>query len=186
MEFLTDESLIVQVQNGQVDACGLLYKRYRKILFTYFYNNIGSKEKSEDLVQITFEKIIKYNKNFSGRSTFKQWLFSVAKNAFIDDYHKRKKQKTNVLENHLYDFGHSDHQEKSMIKDDKMAMLHSAMNRLDPEKRELISMVKLNEKKYKEVAKLYGWTEANVKVKIFRIMKELKEIMAGYHTEYKD
>lgn len=185
MDFLTDESLISQVQNGKVDACGLLYKRYKKDLFSYFHNNIRDREKSEDLVHVTFEKIIKYNKNFRAKSTFKQWLFSIAKNALIDEYHKKKKHQTADLSHHQKDYSHSDHREKTMIKDEKTELLYKAISLLSPEKRALISMVKLNEMKYKEVAKMYDLTEANVKVKVFRIMQELKSYTIKVKKEYK-
>ena len=184
MEFLTDESLILQVQNGQVDACGLLYKRYKKILFSYFYNNIRDKEKSEDLVHITFEKVLKYSKNFSGRSTFKQWIFSVAKNAFIDEYHKKNKHQSANIDKHFHTFSHDDHQERAMIENEKTALLYKAIGFLSTEKRALLSMVKLNEMKYKEAAQIYETSEANIKIRVFRIMKELKQHMASLKTEF--
>lgn len=56
----TDEQLMSAIQNGDIRACGELYNRYKKILYAYFYNNTKSITKSQDLVQITFEKLLKY------------------------------------------------------------------------------------------------------------------------------
>ena len=173
MELLTDESLINKVQKGQLDACGLLYSRYKKPLFTYFYNNIYDEAKSEDLVQVTFEKVIKYRKNFSGNGSFRSWLFTIARNAYIDEYNNRKKTRSVDIMNH--DFAHEDHGEAQMIAGEKASLLIKALRMLDQEKRELITMVKLNDMKYQQVADIYGLSLSNVKTRIFRIMKELKE-----------
>lgn len=172
MEQLSDESLIKKVQSGQIDACSLLYSRYKKPLFTYFYNNFYDQAKSEDLVQITFEKVIKYSKNFNGNGTFRNWLFTIARNAYIDEFNSRKKTRAVDIMNH--DFAHEDHGESQMINSEKKNLLNRALRMLDHEKRELITMVKLNEMKYQQVADIYGLSLSNVKTKIFRIMKELK------------
>ncbi len=175
MELLTDESLMKQVKSGQLSACGLLYKRYHRILFSYFLNNTGDRSKSEDLVQTTFEKILKYKHNYGEQIKFKPWIFSIAKNAFIDEYNKKKKNAVADLSNFENVHSHEDTYEKQMIKDERTAQLYRALNLLDHEKREFLSMVKLNEMKYQDVAKLYNMTESNVKVRVFRIMKELKK-----------
>lgn len=139
---------------------------------------------SEDLVQITFEKIIRYCKKFKSRSSVKHWIFTIARNAFIDNYHRAKKHTTTELmgyESSLFD---SENQESRMIKKEQEELLKRAMSILSPEKRELLAMVKLNEMKYKDVAEMYGMTVSNLKVKIFRIMKELKQHSALIKQEY--
>ncbi|GLR17068.1 RNA polymerase sigma factor [Portibacter lacus] len=173
MDLLTDESLINKVQNGQLDACGLLYMRYKKPLFNYFYNNIYDVTKSEDMVQTVFEKVIKYKKNFKGTGSFRSWLFTIARNTYIDDFNARKKNRSVDIMDH--DFAHEEHGENQMLDQEESNLLQKALRMLDDEKRELISMIKLNEMKYQQVADLYGLSLSNVKTKVFRIMQELKE-----------
>ena len=173
MDLLTDESLFSKVQNGQLDACGLLYSRYKKPLLGYFYNNIFDESKSEDLVQAVFEKVIKYKKNFSGNGSFRSWLFTIARNTYIDDFNARKRTRSVDILDH--DFAHEEHGEHQMIENEKADLLQKALKMLDDDKREMLTMIKLNDMKYQQVADLYGLSLSNVKTRVFRIMKELKD-----------
>ncbi len=177
MDQLTDEELLIQYQKGNKQACGMLYNRYKRILLAYFYNNTQSHSTSQDLLQITFEKLIKYSNRSQKIERFKPWIFTIARNVFIDAFKSKNKRQENSLE-HWDDqkISVKNHQSQS-LKSDKHALLAQAMKKLSPEKRELISMVKLNGMRYQEAALVLETTESNIKVKVFRIMQELKSII---------
>ena len=63
-----------------------------------------------------------------------------------------------------------------MIKQEELNQLRTALQKLDPEKREVLILSKLQGLKYKEIANLLGCTEGAVKVKVFRALKELKKV----------
>lgn len=172
---MTDEALMGRIQAGQLDASGLLYQRYKRVLLAYFYNCTRDQVGSEDLVQLTFEKMIKYRKNYRGTGTVKSWLFTIARNTMKDDWRKRERHSSQNLEQNAYRLADdSATGEEQMIRDEKTALLHLAMARLPQEKRELLALVKLKGKKYREVAELYNLKESALKVKVFRIMNELR------------
>jgi len=173
-----------RIQNGQLDASGLLYQRYKKALFAYFFNCTHQKGNSEDLVQITFEKMLKYRGNYQGKGSFKSWIFSIARNAMKDEWRKKSRHSTKDLGQSAYSLADLPASgEDQLMLDDRQALLHRAMKQLAPEKRELLAQVKLYEKKYKEVASHYQITESNLKVKIFRIMNELRDYMEGIQAK---
>lgn len=60
MNSISDNVLMVKVQSGESDKLGLLYQRYRKILFAYFYRLTSKAVTSEDLVQNVFHRILIY------------------------------------------------------------------------------------------------------------------------------
>jgi RNA polymerase sigma-70 factor (ECF subfamily) len=128
--------------------------------------------KSEDLVQIVFEKVIKYKKNFSASGTFRSWLFTIARNTYIDEFNQRKKKRSVDIMDH--DFAHEEHGENQMIEQEKSDLLNKALKMLDEDKREMLTMIKLNEMQYQHVADIYGLSLSNVKTRIYRIMKELQ------------
>lgn len=167
-----------RLQDGQLDASGLLYERYKKVLWTYFFNSTGDRNKSEDLVQTTFEKVLKYYHNYREAGSVKAWLFAIARNALTDEWKKSSKQPQQSLDTSVRPMAdHSLNAEEKMMLGDRMALLQLAMAKLAPEKRELLAQIKLQEKKYKEVAALYNSNEAALKVRVFRIMQELRGYM---------
>lgn len=178
MYHLTDEELVLKVKSGANEAIGLLYNRYKGTILAYLYNNTRSKVASEDLLQVTFEKMIRYLQNAKKVEKFKPWIFTIARNVFIDHYHKSNKLRTTEWKEEKLAQNNSLIKGEDSEKEFQLHLLQKALAKLSYEKRELISMVKLNGMIYKDAAEIYETTEANIKVKAFRIMKELKIIMA--------
>jgi RNA polymerase sigma-70 factor (ECF subfamily) len=50
------------------------------------------------------------------------------------------------------------------------------MNKLEHEDREIIFLGKIEHLKYREIADILGTTEGNIRIRIFRALKKLKEI----------
>ncbi len=173
MDPLTDESLMQKVQKGNLDASTLLYQRYKMPLLAFFINCTSDRAHAEDLVQVTFEKMLKYRSNFHNRGAFKSWLFSIARNALKDFYRHSENRKTAPIED-VNPVDKSPNAEEILIGEDRQRMLSMALDRLSNEKRELLALIKLRGMKYREVAELYNIKESTLKVNVFRSMKELK------------
>ena len=78
------------VQAGDLEKIGLLFERYKQILFAYFYRNTNHIHTSEDLVQNVFLRIIKYRQRFKGYGKFTTWMYHIARNVYLD-YDKKNK-----------------------------------------------------------------------------------------------
>ncbi len=78
------------VKSGEIDRLGLLFERYKKPLFGYFYRTFHDKETSEDLVQNVFIRILKYRSKFTGYGKFSSWMYRIAHNVSVDYYRKNK------------------------------------------------------------------------------------------------
>ena len=131
---------MIRVKNGDLDMLGLLFERYHKMLFTFFYRIHHSSETSEDLVQNVFMRILKYRKGFSGDGSFKVWMFHIARNVSHD--HFKKAKRTGHWEDlSNWDDRLSDHKEKKEReeKDFQLVLLNKALQTLEVEKRELIT-----------------------------------------------
>ena len=177
MDPLSDNRLMLQVKAGQVDQLGLLFERYHRILFSFFYNLNRNVEMSEDLVQNVFMRILKYKHRFKGDGEFKTWMFHIAKNVNIDYHKKNRKYRAEDVtqwQDKIKDNSRSQNQQ--MIKQEELNQLKRAIQLLDPEKREIIILSKLQGLKYKEIGQIIGCSEGTVKVKVFRALKELKKV----------
>ena len=183
METLSDNALMLKVKDGDIDRLGLLFERYKKPLYGFFYGMNKDTELSEDLVQNVFFRILKYRYLFRGElagrpggGDFKTWMFHIARNVNNDHYRKNKFKKTESVEDWNERLGHSDIYTMHAQQDEELKMLSMAMDRLPEEKREILLLSKFQDKKYKEIGEILGCSEGAVKVKVFRALQDLKVV----------
>ncbi len=175
METLSDNYLMAKVKDGDLDKLGLLYERYKRPLLGFFRGLVHDRELSEDLLQNTFMRILKYRHLFRGEGDFRTWMYHIARNVKNDHFRKNK-----IHTDSVDDWADkvADHHNKSadMQHEEEQDMLKLAMDKLPEEKREVILLSKYQEKKYSEIGELLGCTEGAVKVKVFRALQDLKAI----------
>lgn len=86
--FLDDRHLVEHAKRDP-PAFALLYERYHHAIYVYCFRRLGTPESSDDATSIVFMKAFSALSRFcpdnirSG-STFRSWLFSIARNVVID------------------------------------------------------------------------------------------------------
>lgn len=167
---------MLKVKEGDLDKMGLLFERYKKPLYGFFYGLTKQQELSEDLVQNTFFRILKYRHLFRGDGDFRAWMFHIARNVNHDHHRKNKIKTTNALEHWQDRIGDHQNRATEMQQDEEHQLLARAMDLLPDDKREVLLLSKFQEKKYSEIGVVLGCSEGSVKVKVFRALQELKTI----------
>lgn len=170
---LSDNSLMLQVKEGDLQKLGLLFERYKSILFGYFFKLSKDQVIAEDLVQMVFVRVIKYKHAYRGDGSFKTWLFHIARNIHVDNWKRESKLGFKVTDDTVLDNLYHDDIEQER-KEENIVNLERALSQLTSEKRELIVLAKLKGMRYKEIGILLNLSESNVKIKVFRALKELK------------
>lgn len=168
---------MMKVKNGDLDKLGLLFERYNRPLYRFFYRMCKDGQVSEDLVQSVFERLLKYRESYSGNGQFSTWLFSVARNAHIDHYRKEQRNGDSIEINEERLEVDSDDPVAVHNKEAKQHLLELALDRLDEDKREIVILSRFEGLKYKEIAEILDTTEGAIKVKMFRAMKELRDLV---------
>lgn len=171
---MSDNELMMQVKSGDIDKLGILYERYNRVLFGFFYRLTSNAETSEDLVHNVFMRILKYRKNFKGKGKFTTWMFSIAHNVKIDNY---KKQKVMYTTDDISELELIDDQEiyEDIEKKERIRLLHKAIRQLNDKQREILIMSRYHDLKYSEIAEILNSTENNIKIQIFRAIKNLRK-----------
>lgn len=168
---------MLKVRDGDLDRLGLLFERYKRPLYGFFYGMNKDQELSEDLVQNTFLRILKYRHLFRGEGDFKTWMFHIARNVRFDHHRKNKVANAKDDLDHWQErLSHSENKATEMQQEEEHQMLSMAMDRLPEDKREVLWLSKYQEKKYLEIGELLGCSEGAVKVKVFRALQELRVI----------
>lgn len=174
---------MLAVKDGDLTKMTLLFERYKKPLFGFFYHLNKDRALSEDLVQNVFLRILKYRYLFRGDGDYKTWMFHIARNVNHDHFRKNKLPKDN-LEPWEERLGTSENRYTEWQQHDEQYLLTLAMDRLPEDKREILVLSKFQEKKYKEIGEILGCKEGAVKVKVFRALQELKEMYHKLEARY--
>jgi RNA polymerase sigma factor (sigma-70 family) len=163
-----------KVKDGDLDKLGLLFERYKKPLFGFFYGINRDAALSEDLVQNVFIRVLKYRTVFRGDGEFRTWVFHIARNVSHDHYRKKRVDARDSIDDWQDHLSADENRFTEYQKEEDMQLLSMALEKLPDDKREVLLLSKYQEKKYKEIAELLGCTETAVKVKVFRAMQDLK------------
>ena len=167
---------MIKVKDGDLDKLGLLFERYKKPLFGFFYGLNKDVALSEDLVQNVFLRILKYRYLFRGEGDFRTWMFHIARNVSHDHFRKTKWKGKDDLEQWQDRLTNNENRQTEFQQDEELQLLSMAMDRLAEDKREILLLSKYRDKKYREIGEIIGCTEGAVKVKVFRALQELKEV----------
>ncbi len=183
---MCDELKVIdRVLNGDVNAFGILVKRYEKQIINYIFRMIGNYQDSLELSQEVFLKAYLALKSYRSEYSFSTWLYKIAKNRTIDFIRKRKLN-TVSIEGQGEDNGLKPQYEDSGLKPDeafekkrRARLVEKAVQSLPFEYREVIVMYHIDGLKYEEIADILDLPIGTVKNRIFRARKLLKEILEG-------
>ena len=68
-----------------------LYTRYAQSTFAFFLRKVGSPERAADLNQELYLRLSGSMERFEGRSSWRTWIFAIARNVLADDLARRYK-----------------------------------------------------------------------------------------------
>jgi RNA polymerase sigma factor (sigma-70 family) len=173
--FYDDNTLMVKVKRGDLDSLTPLFEKYHVKMYNFFYRNTSDKELSMDLTQDLFHRIISYRHTYNESDNFKAWIYKMARNLNIDHYRKYNKW------NMIYETTEEIEDEKKLITDEivcneEKQQLFKAIKKLSNEQQELIELSRFQDLSNAEISEITGDSIANVKVKLHRAVKKLKEI----------
>ena len=154
-----------------------IYDATMQMLYKVAYRVVNDEEAAEDLAH---DSLIKANEKelvFPSINDAKYWLIRVVKNASIN-YIKRKERERKAYEKVLYeDHRKSDTGEVDLLKKESMSKAREALKKLPENLQDVLMLREYADLNYKEIGRILGITEGNVKVRIFRAREQLVKII---------
>lgn len=169
---MTDEALMLEVSQNNIESASILYDRYSKRLYNYFVKISFDRDLSNDLLQNTFLRMIKYRKSFQSGRAFQSWIFRIARNVYTDEVSKRKIVGSDYT--NISDLQTASGENESSEQEQKEKNLLLAMQKLTAEEREILVLSRFQDMKYEQIATLLNLTVSAVKVKVHRAIKKLR------------
>ena len=171
---MTEESLMAAVKHGDLDRASALFELYHRQLYGFFFRQARDPEVARDLVQNVFYRMLKYRHTYSEQHPFKAWIYQIARNVFADHLRKNKMLISDYAEIEQVG-GTEEGIDNKWEEDEKQQQLHASLKRLSEEDRQLLILSKFQRMKYEEIATIMNYTVANVKVKVHRAIKKLRD-----------
>jgi len=169
-----DEQLVASYFKGDDESLEILIKCYLKPIYGFVYKYIGNIQETEDITQEVFVKVWRHLKRFNRQKRFKTWIFSIAKNTCID---WMRKKKTVSLDNLFVETiaNQASSVENIFEKSNIMHSLESAVEKLMPKYRLVLSLRYNNDLSFREIAERLGEPLNTVKSRYRRAIDALKK-----------
>lgn len=176
---LDDRELVDRTLKGDLIAFDTLISRYKEsIMQLYMQKTGGNTSDSDDMLQDTFIKVYLNIHMYNHYYNFNQWIFSIAKNTFIDF---TRKQKNTFLSIDNQDSSYSKISpissaptpEEQLILIQHNSELEHILSRMPQRYREVIVLRFFNEYSYEEIAEKSQLPLGTVKTLIHRARREL-------------
>ena len=156
-----------------------LYDSAFPILYRVAYRVTNSAEAAEDLCQDSFFKLYEKNMVFRNPEEAKYWLIRVVKNAALN-YAQRKERERKVYQRAFReDSRQEDTGEGLLVKKETIEEVQKLLNKLPVKLRMVLILKEYAELNYKEIGRILGISEGNVKVRVFRARERLAAFIQG-------
>lgn len=144
---------------------------YYHPLFGFIKKRVQNTSDAEDLTQEVFYKLSK--SDTSKIDNIKSWIYTIAKNAIID-YYRKKKMEMQLAEEDMIQESEHDSRIIGELSDCVLAFIEE----LSPEYRKLLKLSEIDGMSQKEIAQQLQMNYATVRSKIQRARQQLKEIFS--------
>lgn len=171
------EAEIIQLAKTRQDYFGLLYDKYFETIFRFVFKRLGGNEEiAGDLTQQTFIKAMANLEKYEDRGfPFSSWLYRIAQNEVMMHFREQKKNVTIAIEERtVLELMEEANISNSMTQEDQEKLI-MVLNNMEQEQLDLIELRFFQELSFKEIADIYSITEANAKMRIYRILEKLNK-----------
>jgi len=170
-----DQKLVLLVKKDR-NAFALIYEKYFERIYLFIYKRVQDEAIAGDICQDAMLKAMHNIAKYENRGApFSAWLYRIASNEVNLFFRKSKKMisvavKEKDIQGIMGEI--SLHETEDIDQQEKVIKL---LNSLKPEQVEIIDLRFFLHYSFKEIAEFYNITEANAKMRLYRILDRLKK-----------
>lgn len=180
-ETIDDHALLRRYrETGDMAVLGELYQAHAEMVYYVCMRYLKDSERSKDAVMQIFEELIhKVNKQDIQR--FGSWLYVLSRNHCLMQL-RAEKNRQHVSMDEFVEFPLATHpDDDGTEKEQQLTALEQCMEQLPEKQKRSVDLFFLNEKCYKEIAELTGYSLKEVKSYIQNGKRNLKLCMEANH-----
>jgi RNA polymerase sigma-70 factor, ECF subfamily len=190
LEAETNEVLMQRFQRGDERAFEVLMRRLEGPLLGYILRLVLREDVAQDILQDTLLRVIRNAQTYQPTAKVSTWVYTIARNLCLDRYRRQRVRREESLDaelfgeeglslhNVLHDPDERDPSEQ-VAGERFMEKLAAALERLNPDQRDVFVLREVQGYKFTEIAELVGESENTVKSRMRYALQTLQRLLAS-------
>ena len=187
----SDQELVAAAKRGDMGAFEELVARHRDKIYARAFSMMRNEDEALDLSQEAWVKSWQRLKQFQGDSSFGTWMTRIVINLCLDQLRKRKRQRTESIEEMDEESGGVERQMPVVVtnpterleRGELRKRIDQALSQLSHEHRTVLVLHEFEEMEYKEIAKTMECSIGTVMSRLFYARRKMAALLAGLKTE---
>ena len=171
---------------GDDDGIVEIIKDHKDGLMLYLNSFLLNIHLAEDLTEDTFVKLIARRPRFSGKSTFKTWLYAIGRNVALDFLRKNAKLPTVSAEEAMTLIADEADVARQYLCSERKLQVHKALKQLNDEYRQVLVLVYFEDFQNDQVASIMGKSKKQIENLVYRAKLSLKSELEKEGFVYED
>ncbi len=191
LEELADEELMLRYAAGDVAAFEILLGRHERKILNFVYRSIGDRARAEEVTQDVFLRVVRSAERYKKSARFTTWLYTIARNACIDEARRARRHRTVSLDAPVGDEGgatfvdlvvdeHAAGGAGSLSRQEFHAKLREGLAALPDEQREVFILRQYDGMKFVDIAGMLDLSENTVKSRMRYALATLRGYLADF------
>ncbi|MEW5796065.1 MAG: RNA polymerase sigma factor [Candidatus Zixiibacteriota bacterium] len=175
----SDSALVMSIGTGDKSAFRVLVERHKKTAYGMALGLVGNRDDAFDISQEAFLRVYRSAKSFDQRQPFLPWFYTIIANlsrTWLRRRSSRDHRMVDIDEASTF-LVSDDNPEEAVIRDQQIARLRQALQKLSFEDREIIVLQHFRNMSYDEIAKLLEIPRGTVMSRLYYARKRLAKLM---------
>jgi RNA polymerase sigma-70 factor (ECF subfamily) len=175
MSDLSDEAIMLKVQQGETGLLDLLVRRYERPLYGFAARVLGNRTAAEDAFQESFLRVLRKRASYKRGAPFRPWLYQICLNACRDALRKSSRRPEAELPERLALADPAPGPETLSQQAMLAERVRQAVESLPQKHREVFLLQYYQNLQYPEISEILGIPVGTVKSRMFHASQKLSQ-----------
>ncbi len=163
-----------------------LIREYKDGLTVFLCSVTGDFSAAEEIMEDVFFRLAVKKPKFKGRSSFKTWLYTIGRNAALDEIRRRSRCAETPVEDCLNRLPAGEDPEQSYLKDERNRTLYRCIGQLNEDYRQALTLSYFNGLSNDQIAAVMHKNRRQIDNLLYRAKTSLRKALEKEGISHKD